>query len=134
MRVPLLDEGAQLRDGRYEVVSLKRATPVKQVYKARDRSLDHAVVIDVVSEDSGAAYESIAWEARILGRLGGHPNIATVQDYWEAEGAAFMVSRYFERGSLQDLIGRSTERGNPLSIDEILQFSVQLAGALEHVH
>ena len=101
---------------------------------ARDRLLDHVVVIDVVPEDSGAAYESTAWEARILGRLGGHRNIAAVQDYWEADGAAFMVSRYFERGSLHDLIGRSTERGEPLSIDEILEFSVQLAGALEHVH
>jgi serine/threonine protein kinase len=134
MREQVLDEGAWLRDGRYEVRSLKRATAVKQVYMARDRSLDHAVVIDVVPQDSGAAYESTAWEARILGRLGGHPNIAAVEDYWEADGAAFMVSRYFERGSLRDLIGRSNDRGEPLWIDEILQFSVQLAGALEHVH
>jgi serine/threonine protein kinase len=101
---------------------------------ARARSLDHVVVIDVVPRDSGVAYESTAWEARILGRLGGHPNIAAVQDYWEADGAAFMVSRYFERGSLQELIDRSNERGDPLSIDEILQFSVQLTGALDHIH
>lgn len=134
VRDVLLDEGARLRDGRYEVLSLKRATDVKQVYTARDLSLDHAVVIDVVPRGSGAAYEATAWEARILGRLGGHPNTAAVQDYWETNGVAFMVSRYFERGSLRDLIDRSNDTGEPLSIDEILQFSIQLASALVHVH
>jgi hypothetical protein len=24
-----------------------------------------------------------AWEARVLGKLDDHPNIATAQDYWE---------------------------------------------------
>ena len=55
------------------------------------------------------------WEARVLGQLGDHPNIATVLDHWEDAETAVMVSRYLPGGTLDDLIARSQESGEGLA-------------------
>jgi serine/threonine protein kinase len=75
-----------------------------------------------------------AWEARVLGKLDDHPNIATVQDYWEDGEKAVMVSRYLPGGTLQDRISQSQESGKGLPVDSILQFSAQITHALAHIH
>jgi serine/threonine protein kinase len=94
------------------------------------------VVVDVFSSNSimpGGMTVS-AWEARVLGKLDDHPNIATVQDYWEDGEMAIMVSRYLSGGTLRDRITQSQECGNGLPVDSILQFSSQIARALAHIH
>src|SRR5262249_7072155 len=75
-----------------------------------------------------------AWEARVLGKLGDHPNIARVVDHWEDDKAAIMVSRYLSGGSLQDLIAHSRESGEALPVDRILQVSTEIAEGLAHIH
>lgn len=128
--------GDVLRAGRYEVRELLRSACGKRVYLAHDRALDFPVVVDVFSNNlilpSGLSIGT--WETRILGRLGGHPNIATVQDHWEDDGTAVMVLRYLVGGSLLDRIARSRDAGEQLPLDDIVRIAAEIARALEHIH
>ena len=128
--------GEVLRDGRYEISELLRAAPEKKVYLARDLTLGFAVALDAFSKNGRlpSGQSKSAWEAQVLGRLGDHPNIATVIDHWEDGETAFMVSRYLPGGSLRDLVVRCRESGEPLSVERVLDFAVQISRALVHIH
>lgn len=75
-----------------------------------------------------------AWEARVLGHLGDHPNIATVLDRWNEGETAFMTTRYLSGGSLKDLIADSRKSGQWLPVDEVLRISAEIANGLAHIH
>lgn len=126
--------GLTLKGGRYEIERLLRSAPGKGVYLARDHLLDCAVVVDVIPTKVMVAGASGSWEARVLGRLGDHPNIATVIDHWQESGTSFMVSRYLTGGSLQDLIDAAKANDELLPVDRIIVYALQLARALEHIH
>ena len=131
-----IQAGDVLRGGRYEIQRLLRAAPDKGVYLAHDRVLDHPVVVDVFSSNSimPNGLTVSAWEARVLGKLDDHPNIATAQDYWEDGETAVMVSRYLSGGTLEDRIAGSRESGAGLPAGEILQIAAEIARGLEHIH
>ena len=135
MSTPLAS-GETLRSGRYEIKRLLRGGAQKQVYLAHDRDLDCLVALDVFADDSvmPGGLSVSAWEARVLGKLGNHPNIGTVLNRWEDGGAEFMVSRYLPGGSLSDLIASYRERGSALPADEILRIATEIAGGLAHIH
>ena len=107
-----IQAGDVLRGGRYEIQRLLRSAPDKVIYLAHDRVLDRPVVVDVFANDSimPNGLTVSAWEARVLGKLDDHPNIATAQDYWEDGETAVMVSRYLSGGTLLD---RIATRENP---------------------
>jgi serine/threonine protein kinase len=122
--------------GRYEIQRLLRPAPDKGVYLAYDRVLDRPVVVDVFSNNSimPNGLTVSAWEARVLGKLDDHPNIATAQDYWEEDETAVMVSRYLSGGTLQDRIASSRESGTGLPVEDILRIAAEIASGLEHIH
>jgi serine/threonine protein kinase len=128
--------GDFLRGGRYEINRLLRSAPDKTVYLAHDRVLDRPVVVDIFSNNSilPSGLTVSAWEARVLGQLDDHQNIATACDYWEDDETAVMVSRYLPGGTLQERIARSQESGEDLPLSGILQFSLEIARALAHIH
>jgi len=132
-----LKAGDLLRDGRYEIEKLLRSATGKKVYRARDRVLDFLVALDVFSNNSvmPSGLTVSAWEAHVLGRLGDHPNIATVLDHWEDDKMAGMVTRYLTGGSLHDLVTRSREQsGEGLPVEDTLRLSIELAYGLAHIH
>lgn len=130
-----LEPGTKLRGGRYEIERLLRAAPGKVVYRGRDLTLDCDVVVDVIPLEAVDPVGSAgAWEARVLGRLGDHPNLATVIDHWQETEAEFMVSRYLPGGSLAALIDEGNGSQSRLPVDRVLHFAVQLASALTHIH
>jgi len=132
-----LKPGDFLRDARYEIEELVRPAPGKRVYRARDRVLDFQVALDVFSNNSimPSGLTVSAWEAHVLGRLGDHPNIATVLDHWEDDRMAAMVTRWLTGGSLDDLITRSREQsGEGLPVEDIFRLSIELAYGLAHIH
>jgi serine/threonine protein kinase len=132
-----LKAGDLLRDGRYEIEELLRSATGKKVYRARDRVLDFLVALDVFSNNSvmPSGLTVSAWEAHVLGRLGDHPNIATVLDHWEDDQMAAMVTRYLTGGSLHDLVRRSREQsGEGLPVEDTLRLSIELAYGLAHIH
>lgn len=132
-----MQPGEVLRGGRYNIQRLLRSAPGKNVYLADDRALGCPVAVDVFSDNSSIMPGGLtvsAWEAQVLGRLGDHPNIATVIDQWEDDKTAAMVSRYLSGGTLQDLIARSQELGESFPVEKILQVSSEIARGLAHIH
>ncbi len=65
-------------------------------------------------------------EARLIARVE-HPNIVPVYDYWRNPSGAYMVMRYYPRGSLKNLI----ENSGPLSLERTTRLLGQLAAALD---
>lgn len=133
----VLKAGDLLRDGRYEIEELIRPAADKNVYRARDRELGCQVALDIFSNNSimPSGLTVSAWETYVLGRLGDHPNIATVLDHWEDDQMAAMVTRYLTGGSLRDLIRSSREQsGGGLPVEDIFRLSIELAYGLAHIH
>jgi len=131
-----IQAGDVLRGGRYEIQRLLRPAPDKGIFLAHDRVLDRPVVVDVFANGSimPNGLTVSAWEARVLGKLDDHPNIATAQDYWEDGETAVMVSRYLSGGTLADRIADSRESGMGLPAGDILQIAIEIASGLEHIH
>jgi serine/threonine protein kinase len=132
-----LQPGDVLRAGRYEIKQLLRSAPDKNVYLAQDRALACPVAIDVFSNNNSILPNGLtvsAWEARVLGQLGNHTNIANAHDYWEEDKTAVMVTRYLAGGTLADLIAGSQQPGLGLPAERILQLSTEIARGLEHIH
>ena len=80
-----IQPGDILKDGRYEIKEFLRTGQEKKIYLACDRHLDCLVALDVFSSNNPVmpgGQTLNAWEARVLGHLGDHPNIATVLDRW----------------------------------------------------
>jgi serine/threonine protein kinase len=132
-----LQPGDVLRAGRYEIKELLREAADKNVYLAEDGALACPVAVDVFANNNSIMPNGLtvsAWEARVLGQLGDHPNIAKAHDYWEDGKTAVMVTRYLSGGSLADLIVRSRESGVGLPAERIMQLSSEIARGLEHIH
>jgi serine/threonine protein kinase len=132
-----LRSGAILRDGRYEIQELLRAACDKSVYLAQDRVLGCQVAVDAFSNDSSIVPGGLtvsAWETRVLGQLGDHPNIASVLERWEDAKTAYMSSRYLSGGSLRDRIGNSKDAGKELPVESILRIATEIAQGLSHIH
>ncbi len=132
-----IQPGDVLKDGRYEIRQSLGQGQEKKIYLAHDRDLDCLVAFDVFSGDNPvmpAGQTLNAWEARMLGHLGDHPNIATVLDRWNEGGTAFMTTRYLPGGTLKDLIAESRKSGQSLPADDILRISAEIANGLAHIH
>ena len=131
-----LQAGDVLR-GRYEIQRLLSPARDKRVYLAHDRTFDRLVAVDVFSNNDPIVPGGLtvsAWEARVLGQLDDHQNIATVLDHWEDSDSAVMVSRYLSRGSLRDVILDSHAAGHEIPTERILEIALQIARGLEHIH
>jgi serine/threonine protein kinase len=129
--------GDVLRDGRYVVQQRLRSGRDKSVYLGHDSKFDCQVTIDVFSRNNSVMPDGLtvsAWEARVLGRLGAHPNIASVVDQWEDDDAAVMVNRYLSGGSLLNVIAQSRESGKAMPVERILRVANEIAQGLAYVH
>src|SRR5262249_1462176 len=132
-----LGPGEVLKDGRYEIRQLLGTGQGKEIYLAYDRDLDCLVALDLFATNNqvmpgGQTLD--AWEARVLGHLGDHPNIATVLERWTEGETAFMTTRYLSGGSLKDLIADSRKSGQCLPVDDVLRISAEIANGLAHIH
>jgi serine/threonine protein kinase len=99
--------------------------------------LDFPVVIDVFSNNNlimPSGLTLTAWEARVLGRLGDHQNIAKVVEYWEDGEGAVMVTRYLSGRSLLDRLANLRRSGEHMPVEDIWRISMEVARALAHIH
>jgi eukaryotic-like serine/threonine-protein kinase len=129
--------GDLLRDGRYVVQRRLRSARDKSIYLGHDRKFDCQVTIDVFASNNLIMPDGLtvsAWEAKVLGKLGDHPNVARVVDQWEDDQAAIMVSRYFSGGTLLELIARSRDSGQEVPVERILQVAAEIANGLAYIH
>jgi len=101
------------------------------VFRATDTRLSRVVAVKVMArdrtdEDTLRRFQN---EAQSAARLD-HPNIARVYYVGEDAGLNFIVFEYIEGVNIRDYVLR---RG-PLPLEEAVNFTMQLAEALEHAH
>lgn len=123
------------RIGKYRVAGLIGQGAMGVVYKGYDEQIERPVAIKTVrldlldDIDRDALLERFGREARAAGRCL-HPNIVTVFDYVEQDGAPYIVMEFVEAGTLDNVI-RSRARIPLRQVGEIMS---QLLFALGCAH
>src|SRR6202795_3766284 len=121
--------GARL--GPYEILSAIGAGGMGEVYRARDTRLDRIVAIKVLPThlaDRSELRERFEREARVVSSLN-HPHICVLHDVGQQDGIDFLVMEYLEGETLAARLSRG-----PLSIEQTLEYAIQIAGALAAAH
>ena len=102
-----------------------------EVYRAHDSTLGRDVALKVLPERFAGNPERLARfdrEARLLASVN-HPNIATIHGVARSESGPVLVLELIDGQTLQDRLDVG-----PLSLNEALHISKQLADALEAAH
>lgn len=102
-----------------------------EVYKARDTRLDRIVALKVLpalTQANADLRQRFEREARAISSLT-HPNICTLYDVGDENGAAYIVMEYLEGETLGDRI-----RKGALPVDELCVIGIQIADALDKAH
>lgn len=101
------------------------------VYKARDEKLKRNVALKFVSDPLSKEPTAIGHflrEARAVSALN-HPNVCTIYEVDEFEGAYFIAFEYLDGESLEQYIPHQN-----LEIKEILDIGIQIANGLSAAH
>ena len=120
------------RIGKYEVLAELGRGGMGTVYRARDPVLDRVVALKTmlldVAGESGMR-ERFLREARSAARLQ-HPNIVTVYEFGEVEGAPFIAMELLEGNDLTDAVrqGRLPDLAGKLAV------VTQICEGLGHAH
>jgi eukaryotic-like serine/threonine-protein kinase len=97
------------------------------VYRAQDTLLDRSVAVKLLSTSTlgteGRA--RLLHEAQAAGRLN-HPNIITIYDAGEVDGASYIIMELLDGDSLYER--------RPANLTETLQIAGQVCTALAHAH
>jgi Tol biopolymer transport system component/predicted Ser/Thr protein kinase len=124
--------GAGSRLGPYEIVAPLGAGGMGEVYRARDAKLGRDIAIKVlppsVAEDASRR-QRFEQEARSASGLN-HPNILTVYDIGEADGALYIAMELVEGKTLREFVAA----GEPLPTRRLLDLAVQIAEGLAKAH
>jgi serine/threonine protein kinase len=119
--------------GRYHILEQLGEGGMATVYKAYDTRLERDVAIKIIrlgafpAEQLERILKRFDQEAKALARLT-HPNIVSVIDYGEFEGAPFLVMTYLPGGTLKLQIGKS------MPWQEAVKLLLPIAGALDYAH
>jgi serine/threonine protein kinase/tetratricopeptide (TPR) repeat protein len=101
------------------------------VYKALDLHLDRFVAVKTLPRERVADPERrrrFIQEAKSASALN-HPSIVTVHDIDEVDGDYFIAMEYIQGKTLQNMI-----TGNPLPVDQSVDYAAQIADALAKAH
>ncbi len=121
--------------GKYRVDSVIGRGAMGVVYKGFDPQIDRPVAIKTLrlelleDLDRQTLLARFAAEARAAGRCV-HPNIVTVFDYVEQEGAPHIVMEYVDAGTLDAVI----KSGSLPPLAQVGEIMAQLLSALGHAH
>jgi tRNA A-37 threonylcarbamoyl transferase component Bud32 len=97
--------------GRYHVIEQLGQGGMATVYRAYDTRLKREIAIKVIRRDqvdaerSAQLFKRFEREAVSLAKLT-HPNIVSVYDYGEFQGAPYLVMEYVEGGTLRNRLGQ----------------------------
>ena len=117
--------------GPYEIQSLLGAGGMGEVYRAHDSRLNRTVAIKVLPASFSADRDRLqrfAQEARAAAALN-HPNILSIFDIGEEQGAPYVVSELLEGETLRERL-----RNGPLPIRRVVDYSLQVARGLAAAH
>jgi serine/threonine protein kinase len=113
------------RFGPYEIIALRGAGGMGEVYEARDTRLERTVAIKICK---GRFTERFEREARAISSLN-HPHICALYDIGREDSVEFLVMEYLEGETLEARL-----RKGALPIEEALRIATQIAGALDAAH
>ena len=122
--------------GKYRVDGLIGRGAVGVVYKGYDEQIGRPLAIktlrlDVIAnlDNREIVLKRFATEARSAGRCL-HPNIVTVFDYVEQDGAPYIIMEYVSAGTLESVI----RSGTMLPLRQVGEIMAQLLFALDLAH
>ena len=104
-----------------------------EVFRAWQESFDRWVALKVLTFAvlDDRARERFRRECRTTGRFSGHPNVVVVHDAdVTPDGRPYLAMQLYEGGSTLDRLREDP----PLAVDDVLTWTIQVAGALETAH
>jgi serine/threonine protein kinase len=117
---------------RYEIIEKIGGGGMAIVYKAHCRLLNRFVALKILrhefSNDEGFV-KRFRVEAQSAASLS-HPNVVSIYDVGSEGDIHFIVMEYIEGITLKDHILNT----GILNFDEVINYSIQIASALEHAH
>ncbi len=117
--------------GGYQILEAIGQGGMATVYRAHQLSMKRDVAIKMLPRQflsQSNSLDRFKQEANIVARLE-HRAIVPVHDYGEYEGVPYLVMRYMDGGSVDDLIYRG-----PVAPDRTLDILLQIAPALDYAH
>jgi eukaryotic-like serine/threonine-protein kinase len=117
--------------GAYNIIEVLGAGGMGEVYLAQDERLKRRLAVKLLPRQfvaDSARVERFAREARAVSALN-HPNIVTVYDIGEANGAHFIAMEYVDGQTL-----REKSHTGPLNVKEAVEIVMQIAAALSAAH
>jgi serine/threonine protein kinase/Tol biopolymer transport system component len=124
-----LTSGTRL--GPYEIESPLGAGGMGEVYRAKDTRLGREVAIKVLPEALAKDTDRLRrfqQEAQAVAALN-HPNILSIHDFGEHEGAPFLVSELLEGQTLREAL-----EAGPLSARRAIEYGLGIAQGLAAAH
>ncbi len=115
----------------YQTLSLLGAGGMGRVYLARDTRLQRMVALKMLPTRFTQDAERVRrfqTEAQAASALN-HPNILTIYDVGETDGAHFIATEYVEGQTLRQLL-----QSGPLPFAQVIEIATQLADALSAAH
>jgi len=117
--------------GHYEILSLLGAGGMGEVYLVQDTQLRRKAALKLLPVEYARDPERarrFKQEALAASALN-HPNIITIHEIGELAGAPFIVTEFVDGQTLRQRLA-----GEPVSLLEVLDIAVQIAGALAAAH
>ncbi|MFP4321673.1 MAG: protein kinase domain-containing protein [Anaerolineales bacterium] len=117
--------------GSYEILEQVGIGGMARVYKARQISMDRLVALKIIDADIAQntnALERFQREALLVARLE-HPHILPVYDFNSSHVPPYIVMRYLETGTLNDVLLRG-----PMPAGDIAFLFRQIGQAVDYAH
>ncbi len=117
--------------GHYEIIRQIGAGGMGEIYLAKDKKLDRQVAVKILNEQFSrheSNLERFVSEAKAASALN-HPNILTIYEFGEADDAHYIVSEFINGKTLREIF-----KEKPLKLSQVLDISIQIAGALCTAH
>ena len=122
--------------GRYRIDALLGQGGMSAVYKATDPNLKRVVAIKLIHSHLSGDTQFIKRfeeEAAAVASLR-HPNIVQVFDFNADAGTYYMVLEFLPGETLQDRLKRLSDEKRLLSIEESIQYTINICDALGYAH